>query len=81
VQKINSHKVPWLYWEPISNADPHQGEDYEVRILALHCEAALTCMPMQIQVNGADWSTLASASKATAALTSAPFDFSASLAL
>ncbi|KAJ6568629.1 glycoside hydrolase [Mycena capillaripes] len=63
VQKINSRKVPWLYWELISNADPHQGEDYE------------------IQVNGADWSTISSASLSTAALTGAPFDFSASLAL
>ncbi|KAJ7874393.1 glycoside hydrolase family 5 protein [Mycena leptocephala] len=63
VQKINSRKVPWLYWELISNADPHQGEDYE------------------IQVNGADWGTISSASQSTAALTSAPFDFSASLAL
>ncbi|KAJ6461152.1 glycoside hydrolase family 5 protein [Mycena vitilis] len=63
VQKINSHKVPWVYWELISNADPHQGEDYE------------------IQVNGDDWSTISAASLATGALTDAPFDFSASLAL
>ncbi|KAJ7589457.1 glycoside hydrolase family 5 protein [Mycena floridula] len=62
VQKINSYGVPWLYWELISNADPHQGEDYE------------------IQVNGADWSTISAAAKSTAALTGA-FDFSASLAL
>ncbi|KAJ6472346.1 hypothetical protein C8R47DRAFT_727528 [Mycena vitilis] len=61
VQKINSHKVPWIYWELISNADPHQGEDYE------------------IQVNGADWGTISVASRATDALTDAPFDFSASL--
>ncbi|KAF7351808.1 hypothetical protein MVEN_01141700 [Mycena venus] len=63
VQKVNNYKVPWLYWELISNADPHQGEDYE------------------IQVNGADWSTISGASQSTAALTGAPFDFSASLAL
>ncbi|KAJ6449376.1 glycoside hydrolase family 5 protein [Mycena sanguinolenta] len=63
VAKINNYKVPWLYWELISNTDPHQGEDYE------------------IQVNGADWSTISSASESTAALTGAPFDFSASLAL
>ncbi|KAJ7479277.1 glycoside hydrolase family 5 protein [Mycena latifolia] len=63
VQKINNYKVPWLYWEVISNVDPHQGEDYE------------------IQVNGADWSTLSGATLATAGLTGAPFDFSASLAL
>src|ERR1700761_3539756 len=30
-QKIAAYKVPWLYWELISNADPHEGEDYEVR--------------------------------------------------
>ncbi|KAJ6462127.1 glycoside hydrolase family 5 protein [Mycena sanguinolenta] len=63
VAKINNYQVPWLYWELISNADPHQGHDYE------------------IQVNGADWSTISSASESTAALTEAPFDFSASLAL
>ncbi|KAK7033943.1 hypothetical protein VNI00_012570 [Paramarasmius palmivorus] len=63
IQKINNYKVPWLYWELISNPDPHQGEDYE------------------IQVNGADWSTLSTGSKQTASLTGAPFDFSASLAL
>ncbi|KAF7362591.1 hypothetical protein MVEN_00607900 [Mycena venus] len=63
VQKVNNYKVPWLYWELISNADPHQGEDYE------------------IQVNGADWSTISGASQSTAALTGAPFDFSASLTL
>ncbi|KAF8877913.1 glycoside hydrolase superfamily [Infundibulicybe gibba] len=63
VQKINNYKVPWLYWELISNPDPHQGEDYE------------------IQVNGADWSTISSASLSTAGLSGAPFDFSASLAL
>ncbi|KAJ7903193.1 glycoside hydrolase superfamily [Mycena leptocephala] len=63
VQKINSHKVPWLYWELISNPDPHHDEDYE------------------IEVNGPDWSTISSAAKATAAITDAPFDFSASLVL
>ncbi|KAF5360071.1 hypothetical protein D9758_007553 [Tetrapyrgos nigripes] len=63
IQKINSQKVPWLYWELITNTDPHEGEDYE------------------IQVNGDNWDTLSSGSLATAALTNAPFDFSASLAL
>ncbi|KAJ6517254.1 hypothetical protein C8R47DRAFT_1062949 [Mycena vitilis] len=63
VQKINSRKVPWIYWELISNADPHQSEDYK------------------IQVNGADWSTISSASQATGALANVPFDFTASLAL
>ncbi|KAJ7024988.1 glycoside hydrolase family 5 protein [Mycena alexandri] len=63
VQKINNYKVPWVYWELISNPDPHQDQDYE------------------IQVNGADWSTISSAALATGALTNAPFDFSASLAL
>ncbi|KAF8181368.1 glycoside hydrolase family 5 protein [Mycena galopus ATCC 62051] len=33
VQKINSYKLPFLYWELISNPDPHQGDDYEVRVL------------------------------------------------
>ncbi|KAJ7090625.1 hypothetical protein C8R44DRAFT_891797 [Mycena epipterygia] len=63
VQKINNYKVPWLYWELISNPDPHQGQDYE------------------IQVNGADYSTIQGAAETTAGLTGAPFDFSASLAL
>ncbi|KAF8167075.1 glycoside hydrolase family 5 protein [Mycena galopus ATCC 62051] len=63
VAKINNYRVPWLYWEPISNPDPHQGQDYE------------------IQVDGTDWSTLLSGAESTAALTNAPFDFSASLAL
>uniref|UniRef100_A0A0W0F991 mannan endo-1,4-beta-mannosidase n=1 Tax=Moniliophthora roreri TaxID=221103 RepID=A0A0W0F991_MONRR len=32
IQKINNFKVPWLYWELISNPDPHQGEDYEIQV-------------------------------------------------
>ncbi|KAJ7491757.1 glycoside hydrolase family 5 protein [Mycena galericulata] len=32
VQKINNYQVPWLYWELISNPDPHQGQDYEIQI-------------------------------------------------
>jgi mannan endo-1,4-beta-mannosidase len=32
IQKINAHKVPWIYWQLITNADPHQGEDYEVSL-------------------------------------------------
>ncbi|KAJ7246835.1 glycoside hydrolase family 5 protein [Mycena haematopus] len=63
VAKINNYKVPWLYWELISNPDPHQSQDYE------------------IQVGGTDWSTISSAAESTDALTGAPFDFSASLAL
>ncbi|KAJ7891073.1 glycoside hydrolase [Mycena leptocephala] len=67
VQKINNYKLPWLYWELINNVDPHQGDDdYEARL---------------IQVNGADWSTISSASKSTVALTGAPFDFSGPLTL
>ncbi|KAJ6562737.1 glycoside hydrolase family 5 protein [Mycena vulgaris] len=62
-QKINNYKVPWVYWELITNADPHQGEDYE------------------IQVNGADWTTIQSAAQTAAGLTGAPFDFSGALAL
>ncbi|KAJ7192125.1 glycoside hydrolase [Mycena pura] len=62
-QKIAAYKVPWLYWELISNADPHEGEDYE------------------IQVGGTDWSTIEAAAQSAGALTDAPFDFSASLAL
>lgn len=30
IQKINNYKVPWIYWQIITNPDPHQGEDYEV---------------------------------------------------
>ncbi|EPQ51226.1 glycoside hydrolase [Gloeophyllum trabeum ATCC 11539] len=62
IQKINNYGVPWLYWELITNPDPHYGQDYE------------------IEVNGADWSTLESESKSTAGVTAA-FDFSAALAL
>ncbi|KAJ7509047.1 glycoside hydrolase family 5 protein [Mycena galericulata] len=32
VQKINNYQVPWLYWELISNPDPHQGQDYEIQV-------------------------------------------------
>lgn len=32
VKKINSYGVPWLYWELITNADPHEGEDYEIQV-------------------------------------------------
>ncbi|KAJ7815015.1 glycoside hydrolase [Mycena leptocephala] len=83
VQKINNYKLPWLYWELINNVDPHQddNEDYEARVVP-----GLSFMPrkligIQIQVNGADWSTISSASKSTAALTGAPFDFSGPLTL
>ncbi|KAJ3854122.1 glycoside hydrolase family 5 protein [Lentinula lateritia] len=63
VQKINNYKVPWFYWELITNPDPGEGQDYE------------------IEVNGADWSTISSFADTTAAITNAAFDFSASLAL
>jgi len=63
VQKINNYKVPWFYWELITNPDPGEGQDYE------------------IEVNGADWDTISSASETTAAIIDAAFDFSASLAL
>ncbi|KAJ6498680.1 glycoside hydrolase family 5 protein [Mycena vulgaris] len=36
VQKINNYKVPWLYWELISNPDPNQGEDYEIQVNGAH---------------------------------------------
>ncbi|KAJ3878441.1 glycoside hydrolase family 5 protein [Lentinula edodes] len=63
VQKINNYKVPWFYWELITNPDPGEGQDYE------------------IEVNGADWSTISGLADITAAITNAAFDFSASLAL
>ncbi|KAJ7848317.1 hypothetical protein B0H13DRAFT_1906805 [Mycena leptocephala] len=65
VQKINNYKLPFLYWELISNPDPHQGEDYEIQVNAMD----------------ADWILLFNASLTAAALTNAPFDFSAALAL
>jgi len=62
IEKVNNYKVPWLYWELITNTDPGDGQDYE------------------IEVNGGtDWDTISSASETTAAITDAPFDFSASL--
>ncbi|KAJ6552845.1 hypothetical protein B0H19DRAFT_1210978 [Mycena capillaripes] len=63
VDKINNYKVPFLYWELISNADPHQNEDYE------------------IQVNGANWSTILATSQMTGALSGAPLDFTEELTL
>ncbi|EIN10943.1 glycoside hydrolase [Punctularia strigosozonata HHB-11173 SS5] len=33
VQKINEHDVSWLYWELITNIDPHQGQDFEIDAL------------------------------------------------
>jgi mannan endo-1,4-beta-mannosidase len=72
-----------VYWELISNPDPHQGEDYEVLPgypFPLLSRADPVAM-IQIQVNGADWGTISAASQSAAALTGAPFDFSASLAL
>ncbi|KAJ4470209.1 glycoside hydrolase family 5 protein [Lentinula aciculospora] len=32
VQKINNYKVPWFYWELITNADPGEGQDYEIEV-------------------------------------------------
>jgi len=32
VEKINKYGVPWLYWELITNGDPHQGQDYEIQV-------------------------------------------------
>jgi len=61
-QIVNGFGVPWLYWELITNTDPHQGQDYE------------------IQVNGADWSTISDLAENAAGVAS-PFDFTAALAL
>jgi mannan endo-1,4-beta-mannosidase len=35
VQKLNSAGIPWLYWQLITNTDPHNGEDFEVFASAL----------------------------------------------
>lgn len=32
VKKINKYGIPWLYWELITNPDPHEGEDYEIQV-------------------------------------------------
>ncbi|KZT25503.1 glycoside hydrolase family 5 protein [Neolentinus lepideus HHB14362 ss-1] len=32
VEKINKYGVPWLYWEIITNGDPHQDQDYEIQV-------------------------------------------------
>ncbi|KAF5346798.1 hypothetical protein D9758_015724 [Tetrapyrgos nigripes] len=32
IQKINKYKVPWLYWQLISNPDPGEGEDFEIQV-------------------------------------------------
>ncbi|KIK55227.1 glycoside hydrolase family 5 protein [Collybiopsis luxurians FD-317 M1] len=32
VQKINNYKVPWFYWELITNPDPGEGQDYEIQV-------------------------------------------------
>lgn len=39
--KLNKWKVPWIYWQLITNIDPHEGEDYEV-LLALLIKLSLT---------------------------------------
>lgn len=44
MQKINGWGIPWLYWEFITNPDPHQGEDYEVR-RTLNCRLRLRLTP------------------------------------
>lgn len=37
MNKMNRYKVPWIYWQLITNPDPHQGEDYEVQISFVDC--------------------------------------------
>jgi mannan endo-1,4-beta-mannosidase len=76
--------LPFLYWELISNPDPHQGEDYEVRALAspmIRRRAHRMAIQTQVNAMDADWILLSNASLTAAALTNAPFDFSAALAL
>jgi mannan endo-1,4-beta-mannosidase len=29
---ISQAGIPWMYWQIIPNADPHDGSDYEVRM-------------------------------------------------
>jgi mannan endo-1,4-beta-mannosidase len=70
-----------LYWELINNVDPHEDDDYEARVVPRLSFVPRKLNGIQIQVNGADWSTISSASKSTAALTGAPFDFSGPLTL
>lgn len=81
IQKINNYKVPWIYWELITNPDPHQGEDYEVRPLLWILGTFTHDNLFQIQVSGADWGTISSGSLSTIGLANAPFDFGPSLAL
>lgn len=32
MKKMNAQGVPWLYWQLITNPDPHQGEDFEIQV-------------------------------------------------
>ncbi|KAJ7160592.1 glycoside hydrolase family 5 protein [Mycena crocata] len=32
IKAINGLGVPWLYWQLITNPDPHQGDDYEIQV-------------------------------------------------
>ncbi|KAH7097923.1 glycoside hydrolase family 5 protein [Auriculariales sp. MPI-PUGE-AT-0066] len=64
MQKLNRYGVPWLYWEFITNDDPHWGEDYEINVIG---------------ETDADYQTVKGFAQAALALTDAPFDFSASL--
>ena len=57
VKKMNSFGVPWLYWELITNPDPHEGEDYEIQVGGENWSTLKTLSVQTSGVSGAfDWS-------------------------
>ncbi|KAF8319990.1 glycoside hydrolase [Clavulina sp. PMI_390] len=57
IAKINNYQVPWLYWEPITNADPHEGEDYEIQVGTSAWSIIASGAESTAQLSGAfDWS-------------------------
>ncbi|KZV91729.1 glycoside hydrolase [Exidia glandulosa HHB12029] len=66
MQKINGWGIPWLYWEFITNPDPHQGEDYEINV---------------VNGTDADYNTIKGFAQAAASSTNGVFDWSGALQL
>jgi mannan endo-1,4-beta-mannosidase len=76
--EISKSGIPWMYWQIIPNADPHNDYDFEVSdvLLALFQRRGhfTDVFLLQVGINQANWGALKAAAQATSQYASA-FDF------
>lgn len=73
---ISQAGIPWMYWQIIPNADPHDGYDYEVRtFVLLNVNDYWILTSSQVGIDNVNWGALKASAQVTRQYASA-FDFS-----